>query len=220
MTLRTITQDEYDRWFIPSDSLKVLPRTWQLQTKIDWLVERLSSGLIVAACGSVKVEYKGVARAGVFVVPPGVWGSFPSRAEYAFWDTGDVTIYSRGITGYGDGDFVGSFYDVRFDPDGLAGKRPPSDETNTGDALTLSGPRSRVTSPIESAPKKPLSGAEYENIARAIAAGWGTSLTEGEAWERAKRIFPDHTVGRDSFLGQYRVLRGDKKRGKQPLRDD
>jgi len=62
--------------------------------------------------------------------------------------------------------------------------------------VPLSAPEPAITPT-----KGNLPASEYERLGRAIAAGWGTMITEETAWARAKAIFPQHSVRKREFFG-------------------
>ena len=66
-------------------------------------------------------------------------------------------------------------------------------------------------------PAKPLPKAEAERVSRLILDIWGKEVTEVRAVQLAQIISPEHRVSRDPFLAVFRVIRGDKKRGRQAL---
>lgn len=123
-------------------------------------------------------------------LPPGLWREMPIQLS-DFWTYGSL---ERVVEVDGKGDCIATLFDVRF--------QPPVSQPGPDDA------------------RKRLPNAEAERISKVILEIYGIALTEDRAWQLAKGMCPDNSVSRDPFLKIFRVIRGDKNRGKQPLRGE
>jgi hypothetical protein len=212
----TISEAEFEAWVPwPAAYTHLAGKLYYSQAKRE-ISRRLLLGSLRAAARWTKWEHGGnrIEDRAYEVIAPLLWAMGRPLESDTVWLTGSHDFAVK--KGYET--LATLCQGLRLDPKGL-------------DLLWLDaglGHRVAPTLPTEPelaagfrtpSPTKSLASAEYANLGRAIAAGWGTSLTEDEAWQLAKRVFPDHKVSRDPFLAQYREHRPDKKRGKQPLSD-
>ncbi len=169
------------------------------------LIAQLASGLVVA-----------VARTGPDgpfpLIRPVLWNAWPEDGDTHFWSTGQAKFDDHW------------YFDVRFDINSFDGKRhmpaefmgPPQPQPIAPPASIA--PASDTPAPASSRSKSDLPIGEYDRLGKAIAAGWGITISEDTAWARAKAIFPDHNVRKREFLASFRRERGHKNPGKQPSR--
>lgn len=118
MATRGELETAYAEWWTPSQVLKKLSH-WGFETTAPWVSTRLSANMIEAAAGAFQKANAREAAKQVVMLPPEVWNGWACLVDHNFWDTGDVTLYTRG-SGYG-GHLIGTWFDVRFNPKGFEG---------------------------------------------------------------------------------------------------
>ena len=190
------------KWVIPKhawDELKAIIS--QESARQRYLMDRLKSGLIIAyardhECGSRRFRFS--------VIPPHFWGQCGRWGDDHFWATGDQTFEFPGESTH-------RFLDIRFPPDWFAGS---PDIEHPG---TASG-----ESPSEQSDddRPPLSRADAEKFCKAVLAGWGDSVTQDWAFDKAVLFFPEKKVTRDAFRSILRSIRGPMKPGKRGKIDE
>jgi hypothetical protein len=163
-------------------------------------------------------------------------GHVEAEREYerlfrVLWEKGGSPYYDTGLWTVGTREFpIKDHYNnmqpveclgIRLDPTGIdliladAGVAPTVDNART--PLIAAIPQILEAPVRDASPSKGnLPIGEYDRLGRAIAAGWGTTISEDTAWARAKAIFPHHNVRKREFLASFRRERGHKKPGKQP----
>lgn len=178
-----LSQEEFARWLTPRQALDGLPSGWGYETKVRWIDGRLESGLILAAASASRLAKQREAERKVVAIPPPFWCGWACLADIDFWNTGDLTFYDRGSTGYG-GSLIGHFHGVRFDPTGFEGvaqlKQSADDADNPGDP------------------------AERRSLSDALLGEWATlfnkanpGASEARARSALETMFPDRHVTRD-----------------------
>lgn len=194
---------KFDDWLTPEAALGILPQTWEYKTKVNWISDRLNSGLIIAEARIYQSGNDSIISDRAHKISKEIWRECDYHREHDFWRTGDVT-FTKTIW---DDDYidststVGTAFDVRFNPAGFSSFTPKPVPTETP---TLDPPL---------VPLKNLSDDNAKRFSRAILEGWPDS-TERDAVAKARLFFPDNAVPRDWFLGIFRSIRGLRKPGK------
>lgn len=219
----SIPVEEFERWLKPREAMTAFG--YGIITGLQPFLDELIAGRIRAASEDVRWFFNGEQGQEAYALIPDVlWPFCNIDIHCSLWDHGQLSVQVPS-SNYSGRDAV-KMFDVRFEPRAKANLN----ETSAQDLIAANayeremeilglkaknaGRLPAAAPPVE---LKSLPLAEYGNLSRALVAGWGTTLTETQAWERAKAMFPEHKVGRDRFLVQYRKDRPEKKRGKQPL---
>jgi len=193
----------YPTWCTPADALSRLPQSWDYKTKVRWIAERLTGGLIRAASPAHLLKTQNEATREFRFILPIYWKDWACLADSDFWAAGDVTFYNAIRMGFGVVT-TGTFYSVRLDPAPFAefdgGGEPPAK------------PAAQVPKADE---RKPPASAELKRFCRAVLSEWPDA---SEDWLREKAVlfFPDNRIRRDPFREILREIRGPVKRGKKP----
>jgi hypothetical protein len=188
-------------WLTPEEALGLLrPVYFEVGTRRRWIMARLKTSQIIAVARTA--AWSGQTRQ-FTPVGQGLWGQCDEWGDNHFWDTGDISLYTR--------DHRVRFLDVRFDPESFSGK-PPKNLLPTFQSQPPEEPQASQSSISDDRPH--LSRADAERFCRAILTGW-PDVTQDFAHEKATLFFPDKRVPRDRFRSILRSIRGATKPGKK-----
>ena len=195
----------WESWIAPNEAITLLRRPdLQFETAAKTIGDRIRAGLIDTMAGHA-INPDGTDKRTHVTLTTKLWSYWTPLESYDFWRTGDVEISKPGTTGYGDSTVLVCLFGVRLNPENVKAILPTSRNAPTQEPQSLN----------TSKPLPPLPAAELKRTATAIHAGWST-ITEADAWTKAKLMNPEHKVARERFLDEYRVIRGHKTPGKQP----
>ncbi len=197
-------EDTYAKSVEPSDALARYP--YESELAIKQLQRELQYDRVQAVAHEAFVfdDKDGSFRHRLPLLHSWLWWQQMPYADNEFWQTGYLEIAVPEKLGSLKFSARGRirYFGVRFWPDGLPGGEDNPLPTSVSD---------------DGKPLSPLSASDRERAAKVIFDIWGQSVTEARAWEIAKAVFPESRVSRDPFLETFRVIRGAKKPGKQPL---
>lgn len=209
--LRTIPEAVWGRWPRMPDAVEKLcaASNWNEGDAIGWILRRLKTGEIVAAARTMaRSNWGRTERTEFAAVPSDFWADITIDTLDPLWTQGDYEDLTRRRHG-NEAMIVAGLFETRISPEPL---------------VAWLNPRPIEEPPVPAAaadaiPRRELSRSEAERFSRSILTGWPES-TEDFAHSKAVLFFPNHNVPRDWFLKTFRVIRGPRKRGKQPKTRD
>lgn len=201
-----VPEAEFSAWLTPRQTLDALCEPWHRKPWVVELNERIRGSQLRIAAESI-VTYQGSTEEhdALAVIPAKWWQQAVAPNDTNdFWTTGRLTLPpTNGMRATVNDRAM--LFGIRFDPAGVEKMRP---------GIVPVGP-------IQSAqPERtvPIGTGEMRKFAQLYLEIWGSKAKEIPAWEAMKACYPDGIIGRDTFLAEFRELRGPGKRGNPSFR--
>jgi hypothetical protein len=205
-----LTQQVFDTWEPVSGALQRFEGLSD-QDVLDSLWARLCSGLVVAAAETAEIDGRPELRK-LMLIPKVWWTQSPAlkHVHHSLWKHGQgpflyvahSTVTRTSTTK------TAQLFNVRLESNEYWKIGQPTKPLSTS---RVSEDASKATQEK----KPPLSEAERKKFAKLYAELFGSSGTEVKAVLAIRACYPDHFVGRDVFLVDFRAIRGEQQIGRK-----
>lgn len=197
----TVPEEDFATWLSPPHAIEALS-TLGRQSAVSEILRRLKTGRVHAAA-SLSWTSLGDLRSRDRARIPAEWWEKTyglDQTHAHFWVAGGVSFHLKG--GYRERDVTMEAFDLRFDPRDIAAIAPK--------------PATAVAAaPAANKDAKPLPAAERQRFAALYVELFGDAATETKAVAALRACYPDHSIGRDAFLADFRAIRGRQVPGRK-----